>query len=283
MTTPGRTRQPLEAYKKAAEEFLARRMKDSRFSNDLSDSVPQNMQRRITQDSLTVLQRRRPGFTVFGEMMIVYDDEGKLRHVTPATAVAMVDQDDPQRRSWNWEHETGQLLMVMDYLADFDKYEPLRQVYESSLKVPYCLAYRPSRKELHVFRHNGRVLQPLPADAHGRFEIPELDVKLGVFSGWVRFWHDSRLIPIAEEQDVQLQEKDMLIYEQTANLEEVKDALSQQTAMTELLRRELSEIQSRLRDRVERRARAAGRDDILHQLDASVPYDQLELWLDELS
>lgn len=270
------SRQSLEAYRHAAEEFRA-----SRPPQELGEGVSHNTQSRITLDSLTVLRRRHPGFTVYGELMIVYDDAGKLKQVTPDNAVALVPSDDPRRLSWNWEHESRPLLMVLDSLSPRKDYAAARKVYEH-LRIPYIVAFNLSDKTLEVRHESDQGSVLLEPDPHGRFEIPELNIKLGVFDGWVRFWHQDRLLPIAEEQDEQLEEKDLLIYEQTSEMEDLKQTVREHAAVIEQLQAELAGIHERLRQRIDRRARAADRHDILHQLDGSVPIEQLEIWLDEL-
>lgn len=266
---------PLEAYQHAAEEFRALRPKQ-----ELIEGVSQSTQSRITQDSLTVLRRRHPGFTVFGELMIVYDEAGKLKHITPDNAVALVPEDDPRRQSWNWEYEGRSLLVVFDSLARREDYPAALKVYEQ-LRIPYCVEVDLEAKSVIVRHFNGR-LTPMASDPHGRYEIPELNIKLGLFDGWLRFWHQDRLLPIAEEQDEQLEEKDLLIYEQTSEMEEMKQTLREHAALLDQLQTELAGIHERLRLRIDRKARAANRPDILHQLDGSVPIEQLEMWLDEL-
>src|SRR5262249_8770648 len=79
-----------------------------------------------------------------------------------------------------------------DYRESFRK-------YERELKVPYCLLFYPEEQDLQVHHLQGRRYRRLPATEQGRYAIPELDLEVGLWEGWVRFWYQGKLLPLPTE------------------------------------------------------------------------------------
>jgi hypothetical protein len=75
--------------------------------------------------------------------------------------------------------------------------------------MPYCLLFYPEKQDLQLHHLEGARYQRVPANAHGRYAIGELDLEVGLLDGWVRFWHRGELLPLpADREKALLQEKE---------------------------------------------------------------------------
>lgn len=187
------------AWTAAKYERAARKYCRSLPLEHFMEALPQGKQREITLESLAVLRARRPEVQVFNETLVQYFFKGKLRQVVPDNMVRLSQDEPTTTGSFNVELEGAQPLLVVEYVS----IETLRKdykgsfaKYESELKVPYCLMYYPDRIDLRFWHHTGEAYEPPPTDAEGRYSIPELELKLGLHDGWVRYWHRGELLPL---------------------------------------------------------------------------------------
>lgn len=187
------------AWTAAEYERAARKYCRSLPLEHFMEALPQSKQREITLESLAVLTARRPEVQVFNETLVQYFHKGNLRQVVPDNMVRLCRVEPQTKGSFNVELEKVQPLLVVEYVS----IESLRKDYKGSftkyereLKVPYCLMYYPDRTDLRFWRHNGEVYEQPPTDAEGRYAIPELELKVGLHEGWVRYWHRGELLPL---------------------------------------------------------------------------------------
>ncbi len=160
------------------------------------EGIDQSTQREIALESLALLKTRRPELQVFSELLVQYYHEDVLRRVVPDNMVRLHDRPPVTKGSFNTELEPVGPLWVLEWVStDKDKdYKESFHKYEQELHVPYCLLYHPETGDLRVFRHTGTHYEPIAVNAQGRQTIPELDLEIGLWEGWVRFWHKGELL-----------------------------------------------------------------------------------------
>jgi uncharacterized membrane protein YqiK len=119
--------------------------------------------------------------------------------------------------------------MVLEYVSaglenQRKDYEINRLRYERDLAVPYYLIFDPLTKKL-TFLHlvNGRY-RNVKKNENGRYPVPELKLELAVHEGWVRFWFEGELLPLAAEMLAELtQAREKTIFEkQSAEQERLR-------------------------------------------------------------
>jgi Uma2 family endonuclease len=192
-------------YERAARKY-ERKLPLEHFMEALDSST----QREIALESLAVLKARLPQVQVFNELLVQYFFRGKLRQVVPDNMVRLHDQPPQTKGSFNVELEPVQPLLVLEYVSAATMRKDYKESfakYEGELKVPYCLMYYPERQDLQVWRHIGEEYDRLPASAAGRHAVPELELEIGMWDGWVRFWHQSELLPLPGDMVSQLDQE----------------------------------------------------------------------------
>ncbi len=160
--------------------------------------------------------------TLNGRTVVKAPDWFYVPHVSPVA-------EDVIRRSYTQHREGEPVAIVMEFLSAEDCGElSLRDTppygklyfYEQILKVPTYVTYDPYGPTLQVRRlEEGRyVLQT--ADPDGRFDIPELQLKLGMWKGerlgetthWLRWWNqaDELLLWSSEQVSIERQKTERL-------------------------------------------------------------------------
>jgi hypothetical protein len=120
------------------------------------------------------------------------------------------------RRSYLLWDEAALPLLVLEYVSGDGSEERDRTprvgkfwFYESHLRVPFYGIFEPKRSTLEVHHLVDAQLQPMAANAHGRFPIAPLGVELGIWQGvyqdlelpWLRWWDaQGNLLPTPEEE-----------------------------------------------------------------------------------
>ena len=122
--------------------------------------------------------------------------------------------DGEFRRSYVLWEEVVSPLLVIEYVSgdgseerDTTPYKGKFWVYEKAIKAEYYVIWDPFRVQLDAFERIRGRYQPLTADQHARFRVPEMAIELGVWNGlyqgfpgdWLRAWEHSRLVPTPEE------------------------------------------------------------------------------------
>jgi Uma2 family endonuclease len=162
-------------------------------------ATPQATQRKITLESLDLLQVRCPRMQVFSELLIQYLHDGELKRVVPDNMVVLSDEPMRDRSSFNLEFEPDPPFWVLEWVSSSSEgkdYNDSFRKYESELIIPYCLMFHPDNLDLRMYRHTGKHYEPMAKNAHGRYAIDTLDLELGLLDRWVRFWHRQELLDL---------------------------------------------------------------------------------------
>lgn len=182
-------------YEQAALDYLAR-LPPEHFM----EATPQGTQRAITIESFAVLKVLRPGVELCNELLVQYPLNGDLGQVCPDNMAILTDAPLEPTWSFNTPFEKDiTIFWVMEYVSRRNKrkdYVDNFRRYGQEMKVPYYLTFDPETKELRLNRHNGEGYEPVAANEHGRYAVPELEVEVGLLNGWTRYWFRGELIPL---------------------------------------------------------------------------------------
>ena len=270
------------------------------------EAIPQATQREITLESLALLQTRRSDVQYFNELLVQYPWHGKIRQVVPDNM--LIHSTEPSRACTNYALEFEAVLpfLVMEYVSPNSErkdYDESYRKYEQELKVPYCLLFHPEKQDLRVYRHDGQRYVRLEPGLHGRCQIPELELEVGIYQHWVRFWHQGQLLELPAElqqrldqqaEQLALQEKtisaqaqalrqrEQTISAQAEALQQRENTISAQAEALQQLKEQVEKRINQLRSLVERRALKAARHDILERLPTTLDVEILDRWLAEL-
>jgi Uma2 family endonuclease len=183
-------------YDKYAEEYL-RSLPPEHFM----EATGQSMQRKITLESLDLVHARRPEVQVFNELLVQYPygDEPRPRQVVPDNMVVVYDKPIKARGSYKLPLQPVGPFWVLEYVSKESErkdYDENMQKYEHELKVPYYLTFYPDEQELTLYRHTKRRYVSVKPNAEGRLALRELELEMGLFGGWCRFWYSGELLPL---------------------------------------------------------------------------------------
>jgi Uma2 family endonuclease len=184
------------SYEEWAREYL-RSLPPEHFM----ESIGQSTQRKITSESLDLVEARRPDVHVFSELLVQYPLPRQRRpgQVVPDNMVVISDQPITANSSYNLPLEPAGPFWVLEYVSKSNKrkdYKDNFAKYERDLRVPYYLIFHPDDQELTLYRHDGKKYVPVKSNKHGRFPIARLDIDVRILDGWVRFWHKGELLPL---------------------------------------------------------------------------------------
>jgi Uma2 family endonuclease len=249
------------AYEREAQAYL-RSLPPEHFM----EATPQAAQRTITLESLDLLRARRPDVHVFNELLVQYPVRGRRKpgQVVPDNMVVLTTEPIRAGSSYNVPLEPARPFWVLEYVSkghERKDYEDSFRKYERDLKVPYYLVFYPDTQDLTLYRHNRRKYVTTKPNRHGRYPIRELDLEVGLLDGWVRFWHEGRLLPLPadlqrdldeahRQADAARQQADAARQQADAARQQADaakrraDDLQQRLAAAE---RELAELRARLR------------------------------------
>lgn len=187
-------------YERAARDYC-----ESLPLEHFMESTPQQAQRKITLTSFELIHAARPDVWCYNELLIQYPVNGDIRdldRVVPDNLIVLHDRELNGTGSFNTPFEQARLLMAMEYVSPSSRlkdYEANLPKYEF-LRMPYYLIFEPEMKELVLFRLNRKrsFLSVKPNEAD-RYDIPELDLEVGLHEDWMRFWFRGRLLPLPAE------------------------------------------------------------------------------------
>jgi Uma2 family endonuclease len=187
------------AYEEAAQAYL-RSLPPEHFM----EATAQATQGKITLESLDLVTARRPEVKVFNELLVQYPLPGQRKpgQVVPDNMVVVCGQPIRASTSFNTPLEPARPFWVLEYVSKSNKrkdYEDNFDKYERDLKVPYYLLFYPDTQDLTLYHHSGRKYTSVPPNEQGRHLIPDLDLEVGLLDGWVRFWYQGQLLPLASE------------------------------------------------------------------------------------
>lgn len=248
-----------EDYDRAADDYLQMLPLEH-----FAETTPQATQRLTTIFSFALLQALRSMFQFFNELLVQHRVGDELVQVVPDNMAILSDEPERPRTSYATELERAAPFWVLEYVSASSKrkdYDDSFHKYEQQLRVPYCLFFYPEKQDLRLYRHDGTRYERMEPDLQGRMPIPELELEVGLWQGWVRYWYRGHLLEVPAESAAKLHQKDRQIHQLDQRIQELLD---------------------RLRRQVSRRAQKENRSDILTQLPTATE-EQLERWLEELS
>lgn len=185
-------------YERAAQEYL-RNLPPEHFM----EATPQATQRKITLESLDLVQAQRPDFQLFNELLIQYpnpeDEDARPRGVVPDNMVVLHSEPIHAIGSYDTPLQPVVPFWVFEYVSNSnwrkDYHDSLRK-YETDLKIPYYLLFYPDNQELTLFHHNGVKYVTVLPNERGRLAIPEVEMEVALLDSWVRYWHQGELLPL---------------------------------------------------------------------------------------
>lgn len=194
------------AYEKAAEAYL-RSLPPEHFM----EATPQGTQRKITLESLDLVQARRPEFQLFNELLVQYPlgRDQQIRQVVPDNMVVIHPQKIQAVGSYDLPFQPCIPTWVLEYVSKHSErkdYDESFRKYERELKVPYLLLFYPDQQELTLFRHGGRKYHSVRPNAAGRLALADLGLEVALLDGWVRFWYEGELLPLPADLQRELYE-----------------------------------------------------------------------------
>ena len=232
------------AYEKAEQEYL-RRLPLEHFM----EATSQATQREITLESLALVKAQCPEVQVFNELLVQYPlpRRKRLGQVVPDNMIVLHSEPIKAEGSYNLPLQPARPFCMLEYVSKSNKrkdYTDSMKKYEEDLRVPYYLMFVPDLQEMTLYRHNDEKYVSVKPNAHGRCEIPELELEVGLHGGWMRYWFRGELLPLPAELQVELQnERRERQIEREARL-----AVEQENAR---LRAELEQLKRGSADRAE--------------------------------
>jgi Uma2 family endonuclease len=218
-----------EDWERAAQEYA-----DRLTVEDEMEGMFQGTQRMITLQSLDAYRGCGRSLQVFNELLIQYVHKGQVRGVVPDNMARLREVVLYSKMSFVWEEEPEPIFWVIEYVSSPSPnkdYAESLTIYEQ-LRIPYCLQFDPRTepRQLCLYRHNGERYERVPANASGRHPIPELEMEVGVFDGWGRFWHRGEMLLTSRELMQRLLEEQQRRRqaEQAAEAERRREQASQQ-------------------------------------------------------
>ncbi len=255
------------------------------------EATPQATQREIALASFALLRTRRRDVQYFSELLVQYWYRGKLRRVVPDNMLVVGNVPEHPRSSYATELEPASPLMMLEWVSDSSEgkdYGESFRKYEQELQTAYCLCFHPDKRKWEVYRHDGQRYVQLEPDLNGRVEVPELELRIGLREGWIRFWHQGELLEIPSELQQRLDRQTEKISRQTEKISRQTEKISRQTEkisrQSEHIGRQSEQIKvmtDLLREQVADRAGKAGRQDVLDEL-MSADFQTLKRWLSEM-
>jgi Uma2 family endonuclease len=192
-------------YHRAAEEYCA-----ALPLEHFMESTAQATQRKITLESLDLVHARRPEVQVFNELLLQYPFGRRqtIHQVVPDNMVIVHKEPIQAEGSYDLPFQPVKPFLAMEYVSKNSKrkdYEESFQKYERELKIDYYLVFYPDNQELTLYRHNGRKYVSVKPNDQGRLSILELELEVAILDGWVRYWHQGKLLPLPAEIQEELE------------------------------------------------------------------------------
>ncbi|HEY7315049.1 MAG TPA: Uma2 family endonuclease [Gemmataceae bacterium] len=183
-------------YDRYAREYL-RRLRPEHFM----EAFGQSTQRKITVESLDLVQVRRPEVQVFSELLVQYPHgrEPRPHQVVPDNMVVLHDTPLKVEGSFDIPAQPARPFWVLEYVSKNSvrkDYDDSFYKYEQELKVPYYLIFHPEEQELTLFRHTKRKYVSVKPNEHARLALSELQLEMELLGGWCRFWYRGELLPL---------------------------------------------------------------------------------------
>jgi Uma2 family endonuclease len=191
-------------YDKAAREYM-RRLPPEHFM----EATPQATQRKITLESLDLVHAERPDVHIFNELLVQYPlpRRRKPGQVVPDNMVVIYPGTLEVEGSYIVQLQPARPFWMIEYIS---KTNPRKDYvdnvikYERDLKVPYYLWFIADSQEMTLFKHSEGRFASVTANEHGRLEVPELELEIGLVGEWMRYWFRGELLPLPAELQSEL-------------------------------------------------------------------------------
>jgi hypothetical protein len=97
--------------------------------------------------------------------------------------------------------------------------------------------FLPDDQDLRLYRHDGTRYRKVKPNEHGRYAILELDLELGLYKGWVRFWHRGELLALPAELERQVRSAQSLAKQERKRREAAEAEIKKLRAQLEKVER----------------------------------------------
>jgi hypothetical protein len=127
-------------------------------------------------------------------------------------------------------------------------------VYEQAIHIPYYGIYEVEKASIEMYQLISGHYQLMRPNQYGQYEIPELDVAVGIWHGeynyttlpWLRWWdRQGNLLPTSEEQ-LRITEEQLRISDKQLRINE--EQLQAERQAKELAQQELAQLRAKLRE-----------------------------------
>nr|WP_230840148.1 Uma2 family endonuclease [Gloeobacter morelensis] len=179
-----------------------------------SDEPPMESDRHRKQMDLLIRSlesgwQSRQDFYATGNLTIYFSPhQSKSEDFRGPDFFVVLGTERRDRRSWIVWHEDGKYPNVIVELlsastAAIDR-GLKKQIYQDTFRTPDYFWFDPEGTEFRGFHLVDGRYEELSPDERGRFWSRQLELYLGVYEGWLRFFTpDGQLVLLAEEQEKQ--------------------------------------------------------------------------------
>jgi Uma2 family endonuclease len=234
-------------YDRYAREYL-HRLPPEHFM----EAFGQSTQRKITVESLDLVQARRPEVQAFSELLVQYPHgrEPRPHQVVPDNMVVIHDAPLKVEGSFDVPTQPARPFWVLEYVSKNSKrkdYDDSFYKYEQELKVPYYLLFHPEEQELTLSRHNKRKYVSVKPNEHGRLALPKLELEIGLREEWCRFWYRGELLPLPADLLRELEDSRRQTEEEKQRADRAEQIAEQERQARLALEQELARLKSQLK------------------------------------
>ncbi|HEY7427570.1 MAG TPA: Uma2 family endonuclease [Gemmataceae bacterium] len=236
-------------YDRYAREYM-HRLRPEHFM----ESFGQSTQRKITVESLDLVQARRPEVQVFSELLVQYPygREPRPHQVVPDNMVVIHDAPIKVEGSFDVPGQPARPFWVMEYVSKNSKrkdYDDSFYKYEQELKVPYYLIFHPDEQELMLFRHTKRKYVSVKPNDRGRLALPKLELEMELLGRWCRFWYRGELLQLPADLQLRADQEKQRADQEKQRADQEKQRADAAEHELKLLRAQLKQTRGRSKEK----------------------------------
>lgn len=199
--------------------------------------------RNLLLSMLELLQSAFPESYVSGNICLYYEEGDPRKMISPDAMLCRSQPKSEKRTHLAWEADS-QLDLVMEFSSASTKrvdHHKKKRIYSELLQVPYYLIFDPHALYLHFFVWTPQGYQQMEANARGHWEMPLLDIEVGLeLPNSLRLF-TSRGIPILNFREKETQRANQA----EAQNEVLREEMQRIEAENQALREELEKLRSR--------------------------------------